>query len=363
MTPPRLSKGKTSMADTLTLPAVSIAERRRTVDRVFQGALVFNLALTLFWLFHLVTGRPGFFFKDYRIDRSSLLSVLAGFLFFNVLWGFVWWGVKSLLLAYLVGFSKDERKQAFSTRLGQPFVVGDIVARHSERRIRIVDMIGRRGRFLTMGIAGFFYLYSRVAAEPTPGFASAFLKDNLLDAVVTSWLFLGLYYANGFVAAAVYGPQSRVMDGMLARANCLLISTLWVAFKFAMVPIGTQLAAIFPPRKFAAIFAVIWGSYILSDAASEVVGSLFGKQKLRVWGMGDVNRKSVAGTVACFATSLAFCLWIVSANGLSGVWILLAAAISVSNTALELYSPRGTDDFTMTVGNALLCWAFGAWLY
>ena len=39
------------------------------------------------------------------------LSVLFGFLFFNVLWGLVWWGVKSLLLRHLVGFSKDERKQ------------------------------------------------------------------------------------------------------------------------------------------------------------------------------------------------------------------------------------------------------------
>ncbi len=36
-----------------------------------------------------------------------------------------------------------------------------------------------------------------------------------------------------------YGAQSRVMDGSLARANCLLITTLWSAFKFVMVPIGS----------------------------------------------------------------------------------------------------------------------------
>ena len=46
-----------------------------------------------------------------------------------------------------------------------------------------------------------------------------------------------------------------------------------------------------------------------------------------IWGIGDVNRKSVEGTVAA------------------------------------LYSPRGTDDFTMGTTNALICWAFGAWLY
>ena len=39
--------------------------------------------------------------------------------------------------------------------------------------------------------------------------------------------------------------QSRVMDGVLARANCLLITTLWTVFKFVMVPIGARLAAIY----------------------------------------------------------------------------------------------------------------------
>jgi hypothetical protein len=34
----------------------------------------------------------------------------------------------------------------------------------------------------------------------------------------------------------------------------------------------------------------------------------------------------------------------------------------LSNTILELLSPRGTDDFTMATGNALICWAFGIWL-
>jgi dolichol kinase len=153
------------------------------------------------------------------------------------------------------------------------------------------------------------------------------------------------------------------MDGVLARANCLLITTLWTAFKFVMVPIGLRLASIYPKAEFAPLYAFIWGSYIVSDAFSEIVGALFGKQRLRVWGLGDVNRKSVAGTVACFASSLLFCLWVVSANGLAAPWIALAVLVSVSNTAFELFSPRGTDDFTMTVANALICWAFGAWLY
>jgi dolichol kinase len=161
-------------------------------------------------------------------------------------------------------------------------------------------------------------------------------------------------------AGSFYGPQSRVMDGVLARANCLLITTLWTLFKFVLVPLGARLASLYRPAEFAVIFALIWGSYIVTDASTEVGGALFGKQTLRVWGIGDVNRKSIGGTVAGFVAGLVFCLWIVAGHGLPGPWIGLAVAIAVSNTMLELFSPRGTDDFTMASANALICWAFGA---
>jgi dolichol kinase len=97
------------------------------------------------------------------------------------------------------------------------------------------------------------------------------------------------------------------MDGVLARANCLLITTLWTAFKFVMVPLGAKLATVFTPSEFAVVFALIWGSYIAADALSEIGGALYGKQKILVRGIGDVNRKSIGGTVAGFAGSLSAC--------------------------------------------------------
>jgi dolichol kinase len=153
------------------------------------------------------------------------------------------------------------------------------------------------------------------------------------------------------------------MDGRLGRANCLLIATLWNGFKFIMVPLAAQLALHFPPATFAALFAFIWPSYLAADALSEIVGSLFGRQKLRVWGIGEVNRKSVEGTAAAFLGSLALCLAVVAGQGLPIAWVGLAVVISLSNTLFELFSPRGTDDFTMATANALLCWAFGILYY
>jgi dolichol kinase len=129
-----------------------------------------------------------------------------------------------------------------------------------------------------------------------------------------------------------------------------------------MVPLGFQLAAVFPPSAYGALFALVWISYLVGDGLSEIVGQLLGKQRLRVWGVGEVNRKSVAGTWACFLGSLAVCLGIVHANGLGPAWVGLAVVLSVSNTFFELVSPRGTDDFTMATANALLCWAFGCFV-
>jgi CDP-diglyceride synthetase len=153
------------------------------------------------------------------------------------------------------------------------------------------------------------------------------------------------------------------MDGYLGRANNLLITTLWAAFKFVMVPMSLALASVYPREQFAVVFGLIWLSYITTDAFAEIFGSLFGKQTIKVWGVGDVNRKSVVGVVAGFAGALVVNLALISANGLLiGPWIGLAFVIALSNCLVELYSPRGTDDFTMATTNALLCLAFGAWV-
>jgi hypothetical protein len=341
-------------------PAIAAGDRRRTADQIFLGAFAFNGALTIFWIVLVVTGRGSAFFSSYTVDGGSVLRIAVGVLVFNVLWGLIWYGLKTLLLRYFVGFSREERRQAFSSRMSAPFEVAAFVARHSERRIRIADMVGRRGRFLTLAAAGFYYMYLAVGRDPSARFATQFLFDNLFDAVATGWIFLAFYYRDGWVAGAFYGPQSRVMDGVLARANCLLITTLWAGFKFILVPIGDQLARVFQPSEFAVVFALIWGSYIVTDGLSEIGGALFGKQRLRVWGIGDVNRKSIGGTVTGFVGALVFCTTLVLAHGLPTAWLALACVLAIANTAVELWSPRGTDDFFMATTNALICWTFGA---
>jgi hypothetical protein len=336
----------------------------RIARRVFLGCLAYTAAITLFWVVLLVAGPARApVFGNYRVDKETLARVAFGFLFFSVLWGWIWYGIRALLLRRWVGLSKEEVREVFSSRMHVPFDVSRYLAKYSERRIRITDMIGRRGRFITIGIMGFGYVYSRMAQDPKPEYLLFGMADNVFDAVAFSWLNLAAYYSDRFFGRVVFGAQCRLMDGRLGRANCLLITTLWNAFKFVMLPISVGLAANLPKETLAPVFAFIWISYVAADALSEIVGSLFGKQKLKVWGLGDVNRKSVEGTAAAFVASLVVCLGMVWSWHLPAPWIGLAIVVSLSNTLLELYSPRGTDDFTMATANALLCLGFGMLFY
>ena len=334
-----------------------------TARRVFLAALAINSALTLLCAVSYFTGFGAALVGSVTLDRSTAIRIGSSILIMTVLWGFIWLGIKALLLAKAAKFTKDERRAAFGSRMREPFDVAALVARHSERRIRIVDMIGRRGRFITLGAAGMFYLFGMVEQTRPATFAYAFLNANLLDGVINLWIFLAVFWRSDWFAAAVYGPQMRVMDGVLARANCLSLITLWALFKFVMVPIGGQLFTLYSAEHFALVFALIWGSYMVTDTLSEVGGSLYGRQKIRVVGLGDVNRKSIAGTLTGFIGGLAFCLALVAARSPGGAWFGLAVSIAVANSVLELASPRGTDDFIMATANALICWAFGAWVF
>ena len=87
------------------------------------------------------------------------------------------------------------------------------------------------------------------------------------------------------------------------------------------------------------MFALIWGAYLVTDALAEVGGSLFGKQRIRVWGIGDVNRKSIGGLVSGLAGALVFCIGMVVSYGLPAPWIGLAIAVAISSSVFELFSP------------------------
>jgi hypothetical protein len=345
------------------IPLPLIASRPLALaDRIFRITIGVTVALTAFALLAIFTGFGERFAGKFEFNAQSAFRLLFGVLVINGLWALIWYGVKNLLLAKFVRMTREDRREIFSSRMSRPFDLLGLLSRYSERRIRIVDMIGRRGRFITLGAAGFWFLYANIKATQSATFTTAFGHETLIDAVVLSWIAIALFRFDGFLPAAFYGSMTRVMDGALARANFLTIATLWSLFKFTLIPIGAQLRTLYPPEQFAILFALIWGTYMVVDTMSEVGGSLYGTMKIPVRGVGEVNRKSVAGTVTGLVCGLAFSVGVVLANGLPAGFIALAIVLACASSALELFSPRGTDDFTMATGNALIVWAFGAWV-
>jgi len=337
-------------------PREARVQAARTTYRV---ALAYVGATTLIWAFLTATGADGgLFFRNDPVTVDMLVRVLVGFLVFWVGWSWAFYRLKRRLLRR-AGMGDADLKLVFSNRL-EGFELETLLRPYSERAIRIADMVGRRGRTMAGVFMGFYFVAKGIGENPTPDSLALGLETNLLEGTLFAWWGLITFHSNGILGRIHYGAQARIMDGVLARANALCIGTLWHAFKFVMIPLGFGLAAVFPPEGYAVVFALIWFGYMSCDFASEIFGSLFGRQTIRVWGLGDVNRKSVVGTASGFAAAFLVCNGIVLANDLGLAWHALATAVSISSTLLELYSPRGSDDFTMATGNAFLCWAFGS---
>ncbi|MFI4944954.1 MAG: hypothetical protein ACHP85_16935, partial [Burkholderiales bacterium] len=81
---------------------------RQDAQRYFRWSLALTGAVTAVWLFFVVTGRDGgAVFKGYQLNLEAVGRVAMGFLVMSVLWGWLWYGIKSLLLRKLAGFSKE----------------------------------------------------------------------------------------------------------------------------------------------------------------------------------------------------------------------------------------------------------------
>lgn len=342
--------------------SVQQAQRVRTVRRVFFVCLGYTSALTVFWLYLMFSGRQNVpFFPQYRTSVEQLAQLAWFFAIFFIAVGYLFYVLKYWLLKKYVGLDAAELKMVFSNRLSG-FDLDALLARHSERRLRIADMIGRRGRWAPLALVGFLLVYLYVRQNPGPESLLFGVQASLIDGLLMSWWWLLSFHSNGLAGRIAYGAIARTLDGVQGRANSLFIGTLWSCFRFVMVPIALGLTKIYPPETYASLFAFIWLSYIVTDYASEIFGSLFGRHHVRVWGLGDMNKKSWEGVAAGFASMLILTGTVVSTNGLPPVWIGLGLLLSVTNPLVELYSPRGTDDFTMATSNALLCLGYG-WLF
>jgi hypothetical protein len=333
------------------------AHRVRRALLVYRVSLYYTLGLVAAWLLVIATGLDGGVLVRSPISIQQVVGTVVFLVMFWAVWSYAWYFLKRWQLRR-AGFTGEELDAVFGNRL-EGFDLAALLGRHSARRIRIIDMVARRGRTILPVVASFSYVYLATLQSQDAEGLRAGLQANVLDSIAMNTLGLIAFRSNGVFGHMMYGAQARVLDGVQGRANALCIGTLWSAFRFVMIPLGGLLATLYPPNRYAVLFAFIWFTYAAADFASEIVGSLWGRHTIRVWGLGDLNRKSWQGVVAGFVCSLALLLVIAWSQQLPAGWYALALVLAVANPIVELVSPRGSDDFTMATVNALICVAFG----
>lgn len=253
------------------------------------------------------------------------------------------------------GCTQQELKLIFSNRK-EVFSLKEILSHHSERRMRIIDGLCRKGYHFGHGI--FLMLFSDLVISD-PELALVAVRGSTLTMLLTMLL---LYKSNSKAANMLYGAKQRIMDGKSSRLNVLSAMVSSAGQYIAMYVITSK--TLFNTLPSAQVFLLAYFIYFpmtIGDALGEVVGSIWGKQKLSVWGIGEVNKKSIAGTSAVFLGSLLPLLLIIFLKDASLIYVQLAFLVSFITTFVELYAPRSTDSFFIPIVNvfAVLGWLWG----
>ena len=105
---------------------------------------------------------------------------------------------------------------------------------------------------------------------------------------------------------------------------------------------------------------IMWG-----DSFGEIIGSFYGRIKFQVRGLGDVNTKSVEGTLAVFVSSLVaqifmyYCLFGLDSQASLFLFHPLVVFFYTCVVAafVECAAPRSTDNFFLQTCSLVLVMA------
>ncbi|MEL6553194.1 MAG: hypothetical protein AAFQ63_07020 [Cyanobacteria bacterium J06621_11] len=276
-------------------------------------------------------------------NRSSLSEIIVTYgIIFGVelllLYpGFAW--LKWKLMTY-IGIPRNERKIIFSNRC-RYFDLNYFIKRYGDKRLRMIDGISRKCLHIVTGLWQLAILNIVVKNTEVALLATLIYQAFILVLSTIS------YRSNKVfgMAGLMYGASSRIRDGIYGRKN--LFAARCSFLNLLPLALIDQVARnhVSDPTNLVLFSFFVFLPLTIGDALGEVVGTIWGKQKLQVWGIGEINRKSILGTNAVFFGSLIPLLLVVFFNHLTISWWCLAVAVAVLSTIVELAAPRGTDNF------------------
>ncbi len=246
-----------------------------------------------------------------------------------------------------------ERRLIFSNRK-KHFELKYFIDKYGDINLRIVDGLSRKLLHIT---AGFWQLIILNLVVKDSHIA---LATTLTYQIIMVFLSLVSYSSNKIVGLAglLYGASSRIRDGVYGRKNLLVARFSFLNLLPLLFIDSLARNQVSDPTNLTFFSFFVFLPLTIGDALGEIIGTIWGKQKLWVWGVGEINRKSLLGTGSVFFGSLLPLLLIVFYNGFSWEWYLMCLSIALTTTIVELIAPRGTDNFFIPLGNALVSLMF-----
>lgn len=249
------------------------------------------------------------------------------------------------------GFNNQERYDVINER--SDFELQEYLDRFSSFKLKCIDGLCRKSNHIITAIMNLLLITTWID-DKSLKYQISFCGQVIN--ILMSYFFLD---KNWGLAFTLYGSSSRIRDGKLARANLLMVRYMSLC---TIISVGSIMSLIDKNLNDDdlenLLLALLYMPTALGDAAGEIFGSLFGKHEFKVYGLGEINKKSIEGTFAVFIFSIVpmvLLLWIREQWSYLGLVFILSS----QSTILELISFRGTDNYVLPVVNA---WVILAWI-
>ena len=254
---------------------------------------------------------------------------------------------KYWLMVHAFGMSKAHYNLIIGPRSEWTGKEVDIICNtYGRKRIKVMDAINRRMGHTVINIFRIvFYVYLCDTNELR-------LKTAMLQLPIISTLKILTESGNRFFDIGRYIFQgSRVFDGRYGRFNLVVVNFWAYAGRIIMFQLLVRSNQSDEAKGILfglAMMPLLWG-----DSFGEIIGSFFGKWTFQVRGLGDVNTKTVEGTVAVFASSFVAQIfmyyYMFELSTGSGFFlfhpVLVFFYTCVIAAFVESAAPRSTDNF------------------
>lgn len=221
-----------------------------------------------------------------------------------------------------------------------------IISTYGKQKIKMMDAINRRMGHTVINIFRIvFFVYLCDSNELR-------LKTAMLQLPIISTLKIITESGSRFNDIGRYIFQgSRVFDGRYGRFN-LVVVNFW-AYAGRIIMFQLLVRSNQSDEAKGILFALSMMPLLWGDSFGEIIGSFFGKLTFQVKGLGDVNTKTVEGTVAVFASSFIAQIYMYynmfELNTASGFFVYHPVIVffytCVIAAFVESAAPRSTDNF------------------